>query len=150
MKYEDQLKDPRWQRRRLEKMNACGFQCEMCGDGEEELNIHHEEYINYRAPWSYDDTQLLCLCRTCHTIAHLPKHKVAIHGNKYTELFLAALSEKVVFFEGGYLRHVLSSNPEALKEIESTGIELASARDAIRVRAKEEASRIAKLYGIPL
>jgi hypothetical protein len=42
--YEELLRDPRWQRKRLEKMSEVGWACEICGDKEEELHIHHPSY----------------------------------------------------------------------------------------------------------
>jgi len=41
MTYAEKLRDPRWQRRRLEKLDAADFHCESCGDGESTLHVHH-------------------------------------------------------------------------------------------------------------
>lgn len=38
--YYEQLKDPRWQKKRLEIMNRANFKCEECGDSENMLSVH--------------------------------------------------------------------------------------------------------------
>ena len=74
--YNDKLKDPRWQRRRLEIMQRADFACEICGDRSEELHIHHKKYRG--EPWDASDSELECLCSTCHTIKHLDPNKVGM------------------------------------------------------------------------
>lgn len=64
--YWEKLKDPRWQRKRLEIMNRAGFKCECCGDEESALHIHHGYYDRRKEPWEYDDDTLRCLCESCH------------------------------------------------------------------------------------
>jgi hypothetical protein len=76
--YAQKLQDPRWQRKRLEVMQAAGWACVICGDKDEELNVHHPAYSAYHEPWEYLNLQ--CICRTCHTIYHLPKEKLMIHA----------------------------------------------------------------------
>lgn len=76
MNYSEKLKDPRWQRRRLEKMSASEWKCEICGDGKEELHVHHPYYDSEKEPWEYSDINLQCLCSTCHTLSHLDRKKV--------------------------------------------------------------------------
>jgi hypothetical protein len=69
MTYSEKLKDPRWQKKRLEIMHAADFQCEECGSKEKTLHIHHRRYIKGREPWDYEDCDLLCLCEDCHSEA---------------------------------------------------------------------------------
>lgn len=66
MTYSDMLKDPIWQRRRLEILNRDNFTCQKCGNEKETLHIHHRHYINGRKPWDYPDTLLVTLCYKCH------------------------------------------------------------------------------------
>jgi 5-methylcytosine-specific restriction endonuclease McrA len=61
-KYQDKLRDPRWQRKRLEIMQRDGFRCVVCDDGENELNIHHCYYARDKEPWEYEDHALATLC----------------------------------------------------------------------------------------
>ena len=74
--YQSKLRDPRWQRRRLEKMEAAGWQCEICSDTDTELHVHHPWYEKEREPWDYPLEFLRCLCSHCHDLAHLPVEKV--------------------------------------------------------------------------
>jgi hypothetical protein len=81
MNYEDQLKNPKWQKRRLERMGLADWKCERCGDDSEQLHIHHKQYHTWPsgarvAPWEYEDADLACLCETCHTLTHLDPNKV--------------------------------------------------------------------------
>lgn len=68
--YSDLLRDPRWQRKRLDIMNRSDFTCEECGDGSSTLNVHHIAYQKGRMPWDYEDSELRCLCETCHKAEH--------------------------------------------------------------------------------
>jgi hypothetical protein len=64
--YSEKLKDPRWQKKRLEVMERAGFACESCGNKTETLHIHHGYYERKLNPWDYDAYTLHCLCGTCH------------------------------------------------------------------------------------
>ncbi len=64
--YYEQLKHPKWQRKRLEIMQRAGFQCEDCGKDDVTLNVHHSYYEKGLAPWEYPDDSLHCLCEKCH------------------------------------------------------------------------------------
>lgn len=64
--YLEKLKDPRWQRCRLEVMERDDFACRHCGDRESTLNVHHTYYERGLQPWEYDRESLLCLCESCH------------------------------------------------------------------------------------
>jgi hypothetical protein len=64
--YYDLLRDPRWQRKRLEIMERADFTCEDCGDDSTTLNVHHGYYEKGLAPWEYPNESLHCLCEPCH------------------------------------------------------------------------------------
>ena len=68
--YYEKLKDPRWQKKRLEVMEANEFRCEVCMDSESPLNVHHKEYFKGHEPWEYDTNQLACICESCHEYEH--------------------------------------------------------------------------------
>lgn len=68
--YFEMLRDPRWQRRRLQIMELAEFKCEHCESGEKTLNVHHKLYRKGAAPWEYEDHELQCLCEDCHEIEH--------------------------------------------------------------------------------
>ena len=60
------LKDPRWQKKRLEVMERDHFGCVNCGDNESTLNIHHLIYFPNKKPWEYRKDLLITLCEECH------------------------------------------------------------------------------------
>lgn len=68
MTYAEKLKDPRWQKKRLEIMERAGFKCEACGDSKETLHVHHGYYERGFDPWDYEDATLWCLCASCHEL----------------------------------------------------------------------------------
>jgi hypothetical protein len=51
-------------------MQAHNFSCEICGDKESTLHIHHKQYLKGYEPWDYKIDQLSCVCETCHEINH--------------------------------------------------------------------------------
>jgi hypothetical protein len=66
MSYYEKLKDPRWQKKRLEILNMYEFMCMVCQETEEELHVHHVYYEKGKDPWDYPDSALWCLCKSCH------------------------------------------------------------------------------------
>lgn len=64
--YSEKLKDPRWQRRRLEILSRDQFTCRECFSKEKTLHVHHLAYVSGKEPWDYEDSILLTLCETCH------------------------------------------------------------------------------------
>ncbi len=65
-KYSEKLKDPRWQKKRLEIFQRDEFTCQRCFDDKSTLNVHHRRYIPGRDPWDYPDYLLITLCENCH------------------------------------------------------------------------------------
>jgi hypothetical protein len=66
--YSEKLKDPRWQRKRLEVLQAADFKCWDCGESTQTLHVHHCYYEKGLMPWEYPDEALKCLCEYCHAI----------------------------------------------------------------------------------
>lgn len=64
MTYSEKLKDPRWQKRRLEVFNRRGFACECCGSKDQTLHVHHLVYSG--EPWDAPFDNLESLCESCH------------------------------------------------------------------------------------
>ena len=65
MTYQEQLKDVRWQRRRLEIFQAFGYRCEDCGV-QSDLQIHHCHYDPGLMAWEYPNELLMVVCDGCH------------------------------------------------------------------------------------
>lgn len=70
MEFSEQIKDPRWQKKRLQVLELHDFKCEICGNTENELHVHHSRYIKNRMYWEYDNDVLMCLCSKCHERIH--------------------------------------------------------------------------------
>lgn len=68
--YSEKLKDPRWQRVRLEAMELAEWECQKCGASENTLHVHHKQYMKDRDPWDYELNQLAVLCESCHERLH--------------------------------------------------------------------------------
>lgn len=67
--YQRLLDDPRWQLRRLQILVQREYTCEECryeSEHGEDMNVHHRYYRAGAKPWEYEDTELVCLCRSCH------------------------------------------------------------------------------------
>lgn len=64
--YQEKLRHPRWQKKRLEVFSRDKFTCQICGDKETNLQVHHEYYIPHTEPWDYSLDALTTLCENCH------------------------------------------------------------------------------------
>ena len=64
--YATKLKDPRWQKKRLEILERDKWTCQLCGDTESTLMIHHLRYLKENEPWEYNENLLITLCEECH------------------------------------------------------------------------------------
>jgi len=64
--YSELLRDPRWQQKRLETLERAGWCCEVCGDSEKELHVHHLYYLKGKKPWEVERRQLSVMCKSCH------------------------------------------------------------------------------------
>lgn len=68
--YKEQYLSPKWQKKRLEILSRDNFTCQMCGDTESTLHVHHTIYIPGKDIWDYDGIQLITLCDKCHEEEH--------------------------------------------------------------------------------
>jgi len=66
MNYSEKLKDPRWQKKRLEVFERDEWRCQKCFDDQETLCVHHLRYVPGWEPWDYPINKLLTLCEGCH------------------------------------------------------------------------------------
>jgi hypothetical protein len=113
MSYADLLKDPRWQKKRLEVMDRAGFKCELCGNSEKELHVHHTKYNARCLPWEYDNSTLLCICDICHG---------KLHG-KLPESIPPVAVERAISRHDESLITFLLSCPEEASFLEATDFE---------------------------
>jgi 5-methylcytosine-specific restriction endonuclease McrA len=66
MTYSEKLKDPRWQKKRLQILERDGWTCQDCWTTSKTLHVHHKFYIPNTEPWDYDNAALVTKCETCH------------------------------------------------------------------------------------
>lgn len=87
--YTDKLKNPKWQKKRLEVLNLHGFKCEKCGCEDKELHVHHRFYIKGREVWQYDNDVFQVLCCDCHEKEHLKVKEInEVIPEKYKNLIV--------------------------------------------------------------
>jgi hypothetical protein len=98
--YWELLRDPRWQRMRLEVMQRDDFRCRYCGVNDKTLNVHHTYYAKGRAPWEYDAESLLTLCEACHQWVETDTAEL--------RKLIGAIGEYDRWIARGYLRALLS------------------------------------------
>lgn len=71
--YSEKLKDPLWQKKRLETLERANWKCELCREGRQTLHVHHLDYKPNREPWEYGNKELMVLCEECHESIHKSK-----------------------------------------------------------------------------
>jgi hypothetical protein len=64
--YSDKLKNPRWQKKRLEILERDNYICQFCGHDDFTLVVHHKYYDKTIEPWDYPNEALITLCEYCH------------------------------------------------------------------------------------
>lgn len=69
MTYAEQLKSPKWQKKRLEILERDKFTYLSCGDTEKQLHVHHGIYLKGKMAWEYENETLHTLCCDCHDLA---------------------------------------------------------------------------------
>lgn len=76
--YKTELKNPKWQRKRLRIFERDKWQCQSCGDCDSELHAHHTYYAKGKKPWEYPDSDIVTLCFSCHFIHHICENALGI------------------------------------------------------------------------
>lgn len=70
LSYNEQIKSPHWQKRRLQILQRDNFTCQICGRTEKTLHVHHLCYRKDAKIWDYPDNTLITLCEDCHRMEH--------------------------------------------------------------------------------
>lgn len=114
--YVAQINSPQWQRKRLDVFNERGFKCEKCGNDKEQLNVHHKEYQKGKLIWEYPNSELMVLCKSCHTAIHskdkvsqlspieellLPKIRVILSRDESSGRLLESIFDIIIFSDYG-------------------------------------------------
>jgi len=84
--YAEQIKSPKWQKKRLEILNLHGFKCEDCGSETKTLNVHHRFYLKGRKIYEYDNDVFQVLCEECHSKIHEKKESEKTFPKNYIKL----------------------------------------------------------------
>lgn len=150
--YWELLKDPRWQRKRLEILNLHGFACENCGAEDKTLHVHHSYYEKGLAPWEYPDESLHALCEDCHRKAQdllvllhrqigrldlgnvdlLYGYALGLEAHNFPSVVLDVFSYEVAQGVGDCWGLTASEVINALVESQIDGYKLSALRDAAR------------------
>jgi hypothetical protein len=122
--YSKDLKNGKWQRKRLEIMKRDGFKCRLCSE-ENELNVHHLYYILGNKPWNHPNNYLITLCEGCHKDEHaIDTTTIALEMLKRIQL----LTNKTLWeIRGIYTFADMLSENEWLSKSESFKIHLIDA-----------------------
>lgn len=108
--YADKLKDPRWQKKRLEILEKANWTCAECGDTGTTLHVHHLAYCKGAEPWEYPDSLYRCLCEECHEM------RQKVEANFDAEV-RAKLSDVELIWLKLVLQGIGGSNARALIDI---------------------------------
>lgn len=108
MEYKDQIKSPKWQKRRLEILKRDEFTCQQCGNKELTLHVHHKHYNKGAMIWDYQGWELTTLCEDCHSETH---NKKEIKHPPNLDL-LDYINENFSRIDIKNLYNILSSLPE--------------------------------------
>lgn len=132
LSYGDKLKNPLWQKKRLDILNRDQFTCQLCSDTTTELHIHHKEYIKGREPWEYEDSNFQTLCKHCHEVSEYLKGDTIILVSKFhndlinnltvdciivSKIYGLAIS--VFMHDGSKLNHIITLRRSTLSEFEN-------------------------------
>lgn len=90
MTYVEKLKDPRWQKKRLEIFERDNWTCQRCKNTSETLCVHHLRYYQKRDPWDYENRHLTTLCSNCHEYE-------TFHRKAFEDALLIVLRERGYF-----------------------------------------------------
>lgn len=72
--YSEKLRDPRWQKKRLEILNRDEWTCRYCLDTTIELQVHHKKYNG--DPWQANNDDLVTCCKYCHALLSVFKTSI--------------------------------------------------------------------------
>lgn len=134
--YAEKLKDPRWQRKRLEILNRDEFKCVNCGTTEKSLQVHHHHYTK-GDPWETPSAMLSTLCDDCHSERH-PLEKQA--KEIFAEIISCIETQKHYWEESSKFQRFLTSLSNVLVEVRNGECEVYSHNDICK--AFDEGCRI--------
>ena len=142
MTYSQKLKDPRWQKKRLQILERDNWKCKGCLDSERTLHVHHLSYEKGKEPWEYDDLNFITLCEECHNKYHI------IMKNSKEKIIIGALFVDIVNFPHDISKYVNGSNYELLEVVRQRKIEFYEMAKDFNVKFKKYiAENVFEIYG---
>ncbi len=101
--YSEKLKDPRWQKKRLEIFERDNWICQFCKSTEKSLCVHHKKYCPGKEPWEYDNEDLITCCEDCHGILFQKEERYDLfmkaENGKFKELVSSALTVAALYYK---------------------------------------------------
>ena len=76
MDYKEQIKHPKWQKKRLEILEENNWTCAACGNTDAQLHVHHTRYEKNKMIWDYSNYKLMAVCNECHKEIHRIKDSI--------------------------------------------------------------------------
>ncbi len=66
--YAEKLKNPLWQKKRLDILSRDNWTCCVtgCHETTKTLHVHHLDYISGKEPWEYPNEYFITVCEDCH------------------------------------------------------------------------------------
>ena len=110
MHYSEKLKDPRWQKKRLEILERDAWACQVCGGKEKTLHVHHNKYSNN--PWDAKNDDLVTLCEDCHQETHEEQANCKSTIKEINELISCYCYEELAGLHGMLVDHSCLSQAE--------------------------------------
>ncbi len=104
--YSELLKSPLWQKKRLEILNRDNFTCQVCGDTETMLSIHHKKYTAKNI-WEEPIENLSTVCKHCHFIVHQDDNIFDKNKQRFFNGSVKAYKQQTYLFEGCKLYDVI-------------------------------------------
>ena len=117
--YAEQLKDVRWQKKRLEILERDQYKCQRCwAEDSRQLHVHHTYYERGKPIWEHDEKYLVALCEGCHSNAQALMDAVYRWFGMYHDL-----DERLVgYIVGHHLSLYWTSEYELPSDDFSTGL----------------------------
>ena len=78
MEFKEQIKHPKWQKKRLDILERDEYICQNCHVDDETLHVHHFTYKSNTNLWDYDNNNLITFCERCHKDWHTVNEKIKI------------------------------------------------------------------------
>jgi hypothetical protein len=122
MTYFEKLKDPRWQRKRLELLEAANWQCQHCSAASKTMHVHHNFYRSKADPWDYPNHAFAALCEDCHQAAEVDRKelKECIESIYDAEFPLFNLHAAIGLLRGLRMFNKIGVNPDHCEQMTSS------------------------------